>query len=741
MNADDQSEQSSGKRQQPSLRAFAVLLLCGFCLAAGAFVARTRYDMLSPNTVFDWRGCARTGHLLTCGGEDHELKTATFLFEARPFQLALVHLRAVGVDAALPSFIVDSVDNPRLLNASFKGRVDAQESATDFFNLAFVTDTGTSSATPLRIYFYDPATVAISHFSVVQVDARAVGLAIVLLVLAFCFAPFGWYVRAISFLRAAGRRLVHMRSSGSLVIPLLVFTILTSNVLIAHPIVFADEYAYAVRAKFGNHTTLGLAPVIPNLLFMHLFSFAHRFGDSFYVAAKLLNGGLFALASVLVRAVLSRVTKRTVASILALVICTGPVSIYAAFFMPESMYFCGFWVLAYCFVRFAEQPGAWSLARVAAALALLALVKPHALALIAPIVLLSAARLGLRKLAVVLVLPPVFYLVWFCAANLLNHGVLYSPTGTLYAGASRSMVSATALSKVVPLLLHFAANHFALVILLFGAPLCLAFATVVDRSEQSRRRQFIAASAVLTLATIMCMAIKYSADIGPFEGINRVHGRYYDFALPLLLLPLLASASRASRDSERVIAAVFAVGIVVSYLVARGLAPNLVDYPEAYGLGLGFFEIALVANLCILLLWALGRETSVAIFLCFISVFSVVTKLGMWNELRRRPALPVDTVGIVAQQLDEGNQRNRTYAVQAHGDPGSDADTFRLGFYSLALSSFSTHPDSRTIVCDDIPTGTRTVVARGELKIACDFDEVFSVADVRLLRRRDLVSR
>src|SRR4029450_12955599 len=75
------------------------------------------------------------------------------------------------------------------------------------------------------------------------------------------------------------------------------YWLLSFAIVLPYPFIFADEFTYAFRAKYGWNAFAGdprmLAPPLPNLLYFALFHWTLAFGDRFLEAARWLNSILF----------------------------------------------------------------------------------------------------------------------------------------------------------------------------------------------------------------------------------------------------------------------------------------------------------------------------------------------------------------------------------------------------------------------------------------------------------------
>ena len=80
-------------------------------------------------------------------------------------------------------------------------------------------------------------------------------------------------------------------------------------------------------------------------------------------------------------------TTKALSLYVVLLVLTGPLNSYTAYFKPESLYFFGFWGVMFLAVRFCVKADVWPVAFLGLGISLLSLIKPHALFLLPAFVL------------------------------------------------------------------------------------------------------------------------------------------------------------------------------------------------------------------------------------------------------------------------------------------------------------------------------------------------------------------
>jgi phosphoglycerol transferase len=144
------------------------------------------------------------------------------------------------------------------------------------------------------------------------------------------------------------------------------------------PSIFDDEWIYSEYSRLAPRSD---APV-PSYLFFLLFGTTRFFGEGFLECARIYNACFFAVALVFIYGVCRIYSSHKLALFTAILSVLGPINTYSAYFMPESMYFCAFWMMSWFLLRGIEK-GPWILgAGSGAILGLMAMIKFHAVFLL-----------------------------------------------------------------------------------------------------------------------------------------------------------------------------------------------------------------------------------------------------------------------------------------------------------------------------------------------------------------------
>ncbi len=447
---------------------------------------------------------------------------------------------------------------------------------------------------------------------------------------------------------------------------------------------FVDEQFYSYHAR---RAPLSEAPV-PSYLYFKVFSATQACGDGSLSCARLLNALFFAAALPFLFLVGRRFASWRASAAVTVATAVGPFTLYTAQFMPEATYFFGLWVALWLVT------GPWPRARLQAlavgvAVGLLALVKLHGIFLspsFAVIVFLLAWRAGsagrwregllaVGLFAVGFVTARLGVGVWLGGRAALD--VLGRHYGDHASDGAVKTLSELALAASVVLWRHVMA-----VVVLFTVPVVSLLtlsplspsALPGARLDRVRVLQFIAFVLVLPLLAMVAIYSAKVAGLGPYELPDRLHMRYYNFLVPLLML---VAAAQFDHDAvsprwfapRRLVPALLVFGVSLWALV-RGLAPVLpvsVDCPDLLILRgePGWFLAGAIGGLLALVVCLprprVGGALSLFLVLPLMSVGEGV--VATRDVTASRTPTTWDTAAEIAQRFLDEDARERVHIV------------------------------------------------------------------------------
>jgi hypothetical protein len=438
------------------------------------------------------------------------------------------------------------------------------------------------------------------------------------------------------------------------------FALMLRNLSIPAPVCL-DEVWYKTYSQHAEDITKTTERIkangnrdMPNaMLYLHLYQPVHSFGDNAYAAAKVLNVFFFCLAILPVYGTARIFLTRPLALLVVVASLLSGVASCTTSFMPESLYYFLFWMLAYSFLALIRpRPVAAALAA-GGLLAALYLVKPHAVMLLVAVhgVLLTltalAPRLGASWKSYLLALPALD--VGFLAALgllkvLLGHSVTTPVLGQVYGGIAGSV--ADKLLGNVQLTLLLLGGHLILAGLFLLPPLLAVVWRVGTAGRADRLR---VESAALCLLVLWCSAVLIGGTVKATQEFGEedvhIYQRYYNFIFPLYLIGFYAFSDLFGKHAPRLFSCVCVAGGLALVLGAAFVVPELAlengACPDGFWLTCDFTNfssdarfwlyVVVCASVAVLAALALFRSSVPHVYTAF---FLATALVGTWQNYR-----------------------------------------------------------------------------------------------------------
>lgn len=437
-----------------------------------------------------------------------------------------------------------------------------------------------------------------------------------------------------------------------------------------YPTVFSDEYSYSKYARLIPFRDAG----VPNYLYFKLFSYTTLCGDGFQNCSKFFNAILFIASAPFVYITACRVTKKSLALYLTVLTLLSPVSLYTAFFMPESFYYLGFWIFS-CYILSLDSESKkreWLFA--GALFGLSSLIKPHSLlflpAIFCYVCILALPSRNWRRLTAN-VLSFLFILIGiFTAKFILSYNLAGSAGLTFFGRTYNSMATnagdrAERFFQLVTSAMESGKGHVLVLALIYGLPLVLVSLTGARVLIQTRPTTPLERTSLFTLLVIsnlVCVVALFTASVAgrPSETITRLHMRYYSFALPLLTIVAAGYLYRPSYNFRKVTQ--YTVGLLFMALVAYAYHTRLIPYipgyldsPEFGGLYTNreIFNTISLFSLFAIIGWLVFKELGLKIYLFFVFPCALLVSSFYVNKEIRKQLKPdmYDKAGMFARNF------------------------------------------------------------------------------------------
>jgi len=391
------------------------------------------------------------------------------------------------------------------------------------------------------------------------------------------------------------------------------------NIFLQQPILFADETYYSILSKYANtQTVVDFTPPLPNILYFHIYKIASLFGSNFLIISKILNSLFFSLAIFPIFATAQLfVTPRTAITI-AVISLIAPINSYTAYFMPEALYFLVFWLFVYGFVYGMGRSIIIANITSGVTLAILSLIKPHGLTMFVIVFITMLLlfigfwrELKLKQILISIIAYFLCFIITRLSINFILQGKFeITLLGAVYGYMVKNSIAPDSFSNIWTKAWFCLKGHLLCVSIFFLVPL-ITMTRKLFRDNYSPPNQIkkIQLKSLLTLGivaliTLLVTTAKFTADVAgsdPTQLPNRLHGRYYDFLFPLLVIGFYATGDQSNkkRDLDKSINLIIvsaAAGIAIILLkVINHYVINYTDFPEMFWFqGRGAIQYAVI---------------------------------------------------------------------------------------------------------------------------------------------------
>ena len=546
--------------------------------------------------------------------------------------------------------------------------------------------------------------------------------------------------------------------------------------LLPGPVVMGDELTYKTAAesffRFGDFYTLsylGFRVVMGNILYQYIISLSFHFGHHFYIVSKAMNAALISTAVFPAFLIIRCFSSGKILLLAVIMVTLLPANLYANYIMPESLFFPLFLFSFYFTYRSMISSRLRDSMISGLCLALLLLVKPHAIAMVIAFILVvvilivfarqfSICRANLvRSTSITICGSIVFFLiVTLFIKDQINPSEIFGMYG--YYGWD-IITKPIEMTESLKDLLRMITGHLAGFLFLYGVPVVVVMMNTLRSLRDKDLKSFIFLLwGSLVFLAFFAMTLKFTIDLRESEHMMRLHGRYYFFVVPFFLIAFIVFLKKVEQSILGT-----AAFIVISAFVATSFMtvfplffPNwgmYVDLPEWTWLN-GFFpsyrkflasqgltwwntdDIQLVFtvlsafSLLLGLYYAFSRTRSLYPYLLFFLLFSIIGNVGtLYSQIGASNFAWLTIKEPLA--LIESTIVDREEPVMLIGSELGMRPhlSFWLSYESLHVLGLA--PDS-TISDDIIPPGIKWVVLLDQYNITAHMQLIGSVGLIKI---------
>jgi phosphoglycerol transferase len=527
--------------------------------------------------------------------------------------------------------------------------------------------------------------------------------------------------------------------AGLAVMAALLLVFLTARNAGMYPSVFADEWFYNLFSrlydiKFAQR---------PSYLYFGVYSLTNRCGDGFLECARLINALFFVAAIPLIYSLARKYMSRTMALWVTALSAFSPINAFSAYFMPESMYYFGFFLFAWITLKGAHQKPLTSVILAGCTLGAMTMVKVHAVFLLPGlwvVVFFSLLSKPDNKIAAkicgLIFLSIVGFLCFRFGVGYLAVGNAgFDILGTDYTATATSASGLEQVRLLLPLIGYNLWGNILAVAVMFALPLALLLnidirGMRVDDKQRSDLRLLKVFTGTLLALLLLITAVFFARVQGtsPYENIARLSLRYYDFLFPLLFIIVGAAVHQASDligKNYFKITSTGCIALVAVYAVwtrMEGYLPGIADSPELRAFTYNPYVYSALGTLGIIcLIIALFRlRAGASLYIWIFLPLTILLSAHFTNKELRSRLLP--------DAYDEAGQFVQRYlgpdAAKLAIVAPELSSIFRTHFYlRTPENTFINLPNYTRVAASAIPAHIEWILMMGSYQIPFDLKQ------------------
>jgi phosphoglycerol transferase len=509
-----------------------------------------------------------------------------------------------------------------------------------------------------------------------------------------------------------------------------VFLLVRNNVLL-YPIVMGDEYIYS---KFSRLLSISDAAItIPNYLYYLTYSLTNYCGDGFLGCARILNTIFFVGSAIFIFDITRKLAPGFISVFVAVLSIIGPINVYTAVFMPESMYFFGFWFFVWRLLGLKDESKFSEWALTGLLYGCTTLIKPHALlfapAIAAYITYLYYHRRKKSRLILLFYRLATFFAIalgtkflvgFLCAGKygITLFGRIYNAT----IGHGDAISSLNSWLLVAVRHMQNLSGHLLALTFVYGVPIFISFLIMTNqiRKETTTPLDRITAFSIFAISNLVFTTVLFSvtsANTSQFV----LHLRYYDFSLPLLYIVTAGALSiKIGRYKMLCVPLALIVGTVCYTLLTKmdNFGIHLMNAPEISWIRVSqFFFVAFgIVALSALMICFIRIDFGARIYLFCVLPFFVVISFFHIDKAWQNFSVPsvYDRMGLSVKSYLSRKDRDKVVVVGPW--PGM-VPLFRVLFY-LDSAKASWYVMPRDLPSDSLfsklPSGKEWILIIGD---------------------------
>ena len=477
---------------------------------------------------------------------------------------------------------------------------------------------------------------------------------------------------------------------------LIIYLLISSLVVIRNyslfPSVMGDEF---IHSLFSRKTEIKEI-TIPSYLYYFFFKITNLCGDEYLNCNRLINYFFFSLGAYLIYLVGKKYSQKSYSIIIFFLILLSPFNVYTAYFMPEVMYFCFFWIFIY--ILLSTERSYKNTIFLGVLLGACYLIKPHALFLLPALIIFlfifnKNFRNFIENVAILLFCFFIFkYLILITIkSDFTFFGNYYNESAYDYITFNKKDLSIIIKYSLINLY-----GIWSYLFIIFGIPIIICIKNILDYINKDKNINI--KLSILTILFVASLTIIYSIFMGfssfylgqdiIFENPLRLNNRYYFFIYPLFFIVFLNEFKiKNIKKINSNLIKFFTIIILLSviyFIVNKYPSYHLVDGPLYRGIIYNekYFLFIVLFSFSITILLFLNYNLSLKLYLyLFLPLVLVITSIPISKELStyKKPS----TSDIIGEKIHKElvNEKNKSFLLISYNEKNiKPLDEFKILF-------------------------------------------------------------
>jgi phosphoglycerol transferase len=489
---------------------------------------------------------------------------------------------------------------------------------------------------------------------------------------------------------------------------LVLLVLITVQFFHISPIVpmIADEYYYNLYSRLLSID----GSLIPNFLYLRIYSLTSYCGGNFYICNKFLNLLFYFLSGLVVFKITNLYADKGKSFLICILFIIGPLNSVTSYFMPESLYILFFTINIYFILKNKLDNYIKSIL-IGISVGVLSLIKPHAIFLILPLCIYYVFIIKIKNpIKKIIVLILAFFIFKYIFGFLLAGRNGLTLFGTYYGSLMGNGYDLFKIFNILKFSTYNFIGHFISLLPIIFFPLIIIIFNFKNWKIKNIDKFEFSGLAILILLTLISVTSIFTSQLfvmsgGIYDLYTRLNLRYYNFTIFLFYIVLVIPEVDALKNyngnrGKWFVFLAMAFGLILTvYMKIYTWNPDYTDAPEFYALYFNIYVFygIIFANFIILIIWMLNENFALKIYL-YILLPSLVVYLTSvnFNELNKhKNNIYIQAPKIISEIYGNESIKNTVIIGQ---DPGQ----LYLSLFSLNSPDVNPNKNAKFLKNDEI---------------------------------------